>query len=581
MHSRLAIPLPPLATPLATIVEGTFPTTSLCGPYGITAEVEGFARVLDWQDQKALPFQGYYRLIHHPLLKNILARLRALYGLPCALPYTTAACALKELLEYLALTGPLDLDLSRAGGPERLVAALAGAGPHPGGRPVRLRRFPAPPWSGNRIGPAAPLEPFAGVDIVCHDQPPAAADALDGADYAVVNLAPADSPARMAVLLTRRVAEGADLHERNRRRGYSVAARDADWLGGGTPDVTPAPGAEERVLGELCAWENAAGGVLYPTGMNALVEVFHALCPPGRRRAVVVGHLYSDTHLLLTDLPWAGGSFQTTFLRGDEARRVADALTPDTGMVFVETITNPLAEVPDLPLIAAACRARGVPLVVDNTMASPFNCKPLDWGADVSVHSTTKYFAGANDHGGGFVAVRDPALLALLQQRQTLLGNRMSAFEATVLERRLGSFAERMPRFNANGLAVARFLRAHPAVDRVWYAGLEDSPFRAEADKLLRGGASVVSCTVRGGDREAMRRFYDTPTPAVRKAPSLGSDTTLFCPYVMLTYYKRDDVYLEQYRLPRYLLRFAVGCETDLAPVLADLDRALRAAAGL
>jgi cystathionine beta-lyase/cystathionine gamma-synthase len=112
----------------------------------------------------------------------------------------------------------------------------------------------------------------------------------------------------------------------------------------------------------------------------------------------------------------------------------------------------------------------------------------------------------------------------------------------------------------------------------VWYAGLADSPYRDTANRLLTGAAGVVSCVLKDPSREPLLRFYDTPMPALRKAPSLGSDTTLFCPYILLTYFKRDDAYLAQYGLPRHLLRFAVGCETDLAPLLADLDRGLRAA---
>ena len=560
MKPRLPISLPRVETP----VEGTFPSHSVVGPFGITAEVTPFAQVLAWQEQKALPFQGYYRLIHHPLLKNLLARLRAYYRVPCAIPYVALASALKELLEYLDLQGRIRITAA----PESLgaVVELAGLAGRSEGRAVSVHAGPVP--AGAR----------GALSIACFDAPPADPSALDGADFAVVNLADPAGAASGCVVLFHRPEILADIYERNRRRGYTLSIRDAAWLGGGDAGMEPVPGGEDRVLGELCAWENALGGVLYPTGMNALVELFHALCPPGKRKVVVVGHLYSDTHLLFTDLPWAGGSFQATFLKGDEAARVEDLLTPDTGMVFVETITNPLSEVPDLPRLAAACRARGVPLVVDNTMATPYNCKPLDWGADASVHSTTKYFAGGNDHGGGFTAVNNPDLLARLRERQRVLGNHMSCFEVEVLARRLRTFAERMPRFNANGLAVASFLRAHPCVDRVWYCGLEDSPFRVEAQKLLAGSAAVVACSLKDPSRDALQAFYDTSTPSIRKAPSLGSDTTLFCPYVMLTYFKRDDAYLAQYGLPRHLLRFAVGCEPDLAPVLADLDRALRAA---
>jgi cystathionine beta-lyase/cystathionine gamma-synthase len=563
MSSRLAIPLPEVDAP----TDGTFPTQSVLGPFGITAEVERFAEVLTWQEQRALPFQGYYRLVHHPRLKRLLARLRAYYGRPCSIPYAAPGAALKELLEFLDLQAPIHVQAPPSCQP--ILDTLT---------------FPRR-TSGRKVivhaGRVAALREADALHVAWFTAPPADPADLDGADFALLNLGPDGTPARGAVTLFSRTSDYAELYERNRRHGHTLATRDAIWLDGGEPDVPHDPAAPARVLSELCRWENAEHGLLYPSGMNALLEAFEALCPPDRRRALVVGHPYSDTHLFLTDLAWAGGSFTTTFLRGDEAHRVAELLTPAHGMVFVETITNPLSEVPDLPVIAAACRARGVPLVVDNTMATPWNCRPLDLGADVVVHSTTKYLAGSNDHGGGFTATRDGELARRLRARQAALGNALSPFDALVLERRLASFAERMPRFNANGLALARFLRTHPAVDRVWYCGLEESPYHAAAQRLLRGAAGVVSCTLKDPSRAALGRYYDTPTPHVRKAPSLGSDTTLFCPYVMLTYFKRDDAYLARHHLPRHLLRFSVGCEPDLEPVLAEIDRALRAGAGM
>jgi cystathionine beta-lyase/cystathionine gamma-synthase len=148
-----------------------------------------------------------------------------------------------------------------------------------------------------------------------------------------------------------------------------------------------------------------------------------------------------------------------------------------------------------------------------------------------------------------------------------------------VLLTTLPTFADRMKRFNANGLRVAKCLATHPAVDRVFFPGQPGSPVAAAAH-WLSGFGSVVSFTFRAPGLDPVRRMYDTATPTIQKAPTLGSDATLMCPYVMLTYFRRSDEYLRAYRLPRFLVRLAVGSETDFAPVQDDLLRALDSGAG-
>lgn len=164
----------------------------------------------------------------------------------------------------------------------------------------------------------------------------------------------------------------------------------------------------------------------------------------------------------------------------------------------------------------------------------------------------------------------DDAIARTLADRQKRLRNRMSPFEAGALLTTLPTFAERMKRFNANGRRVAECLARHPAVERVFFPGFPGSPVGASSN-WLSGYGSVVSFTFREPGIEPVRRMYDTPTPSIRKAPTLGSDATLMCPYVMLTYFRRSDEYLRAYRLPRHLVRLAVGSEKDFAPVEGEL----------
>jgi len=136
----------------------------------------------------------------------------------------------------------------------------------------------------------------------------------------------------------------------------------------------------------------------------------------------------------------------------------------------------------------------------------------------------------------------------------------------------LATYLERMPRFNENGRRMAAFLREHPAVAQVWFP----TDDQLEQAGHLHAAASVVSFTLKDGSLPALTRFLEAAMPGVYKAPSLGSDVTLLCPYTLLTYFHRDAAYLDAIRLPRHLLRFSVGCEADFEPVLASVGKALR-----
>jgi len=373
-----------------------------------------------------------------------------------------------------------------------------------------------------------------------------------------------------AVLL-RDPALALDLHERNRRRGGALSARNVAALLAEADASAEEAGAEDACARLLCEWEAANHALFYPSGMGAVTALLDEVLTVAQPRILVVGNVYRDTHLLLEEQTWAGRPLRGEFLDTHDLdavrRRLAD---PAIAGVFLETITNPLIEIPDLPAIAGLCRAAGKKLWVDSTMAAPLNACPLDLGADAVIHSTSKYISGSNTHGGGVVLTRDAALAAALRAAQDRDENRLSPLEFPALRRGLSTYPERLARFNRNGETLAAFLRSHPAVKNVWY-GNQGRP------AWLRGLAGVVSCELRDPRQEAVARFFDSPLPGVIKAPSLGSDQTLFCPYVLLAYYDKSEAYLRDCNLPRHLLRFAVGSEENFAPIREGLRAALDA----
>lgn len=487
-------------------------TCGFCGPFGITASVADFAEVLDWQEKRRALTQGYYRLIHPPRVQRFKARLEKKYPGFEAVLYASAPLAAVETRDALAVRGVDRAPVIHRG----LPSSLEGEGPH-------------------------------------------ILDLRDGEVLA-------------GVLLTPDPELAAEAHERNRRRGGALSARNVAWFLN-EPDATAAdPAVEQTVRQTLLELEGARDVLFYPSGMGAVTAALEAARALGGNRVLVMGNVYRDTHLLLEEMPWPGRDMRAEFLDTRDLDGLRDkAGAPDVAAVFFETITNPLIEIPDMPAIARIARGAGVPVLVDGTMATPRNCRPLEHGADAVIHSTSKYLSGNNAHGGGAVLSRDPKWIDTLRDQQRARANILSPLEYPVLWAGMSTFGERMERFNRNGRELAAALAAHPAVDRVWFGADPLPPW-------IKGLGSVVSCELKDPSREALAAVFDAPMPGVVKAPSLGSDKTLFCPYVLLTYYDKPDKYLSDCNLPRHLLRFAVGCEEDFLPVRNGILAALETA---
>lgn len=335
------------------------------------------------------------------------------------------------------------------------------------------------------------------------------------------------------------------------------------------------PDASQKIVSYLCEKEGASHGFLFPSGMSAVTALFSTLRSAQRSHMIAFGHLYADTYHLLHDATLRYVSPQTTFLGTTEVDQLPQSITTQTAAIITESITNPLNDVPDLEKIGRWTQQFGVPFVVDNTVATFVNCKPMNYGADYVIHSSTKYFSGQNDHAGGVLLVRDPKDAAIIQHLQSAWKNHLSPWECEVLWDHVQDFESRMQRFNQNALEVVSFLEKHPAVQHVYFSSLPSHQSYDIAQKILTGHSSVVSFTLKQSTKEAFERFYDAPLHDIHKAASLGSNQTLMCPYTLLAHYYETDSMLEELHLPRYLVRLAIGCELNINPVLKSLNDAL------
>jgi cystathionine gamma-synthase len=320
---------------------------------------------------------------------------------------------------------------------------------------------------------------------------------------------------------------------------------------------------------KLAALEGGEDAVLFASGMCAATTTFLAMLPQGSH-LVVTSDCYRRTRQFIRQYLTKLG-VETTVIEPADPQKLAEALRPETKLFFTESPTNPYLRVIDVAEAARVCHARGVKVVIDSTFASPVNQRALEQGADLVIHSATKYLGGHNDLIAGCAVGPEP-VIGGLRDAVGVLGGILDPHAAWLLLRGLKTLGLRMARHNENGLRVARWLEAHPKVRRVWYPGLASHPDHAVAARTMRGFGGVVTFEVES-DLDGTQRFVD----AVRIpyiGPSLGGVESLIEMPATMSYW--DQSREERYALgiTDSLVRLSAGVE-DGADLIADLEQAL------
>jgi O-succinylhomoserine sulfhydrylase len=346
----------------------------------------------------------------------------------------------------------------------------------------------------------------------------------------------------------------------------------ADEVAGNIYSRYSNPNSDEFVR-KLCRLEGAEDGIATASGMAAVFATFGALLSTGDH-LLASRALFGSTHQLLTRvLPRWGiaSTYVDTTATRDEWERL---FRPETRMVFVETPSNPGLDLVDLEMVAGLCRERGIPLVVDNCFATPHLQQPIRWGADLVVHSATKFLDGQGRTLGGAV-VGPTALVAELRFFARHTGPAISPFNAWILSKSLETLAVRMDRHCASALEVARRFETHPQVEQVRYPFLEAHPQQALARKQMNAGGGIVVLVLRGGLEQA-RRFLDA-LELLSHSPNLGDTRTIVTHPTSTTHSKLSEEERRQVGIVPGLIRISVGLEhpTD---IVADIEQALERA---
>jgi cystathionine gamma-synthase len=351
---------------------------------------------------------------------------------------------------------------------------------------------------------------------------------------------------------------------------YQVSTYKQDGIGGlrGGYEYSRSANPTRTALEEcLAALEGGARGLAFASGMAAEDTLVRTVCRPGDH-VLIPGDAYGGTYRLFDKVlrPW--GLDYTPVPFGDVAA-VRAAVRPETKVLWIETPTNPLLGIADIAALAQVARDAGALLVVDNTFASPYLQQPLALGADVVVHSTTKYLGGHSDVVGGALVAAGAALGERLAFHQNAMGAVAGPFDAWLTLRGIRTLGVRMDRHCANAAAVADLLLRHPRVTEVRYPGLPGHPGHEVAVKQMRGFGGMVSFRLAGGEGAAVAACERAKLFTLGE--SLGGVESLIEHPGRMTHASAAGSPLE---VPADLVRLSVGIE-DVDDLLRDLDRAI------
>ncbi len=314
--------------------------------------------------------------------------------------------------------------------------------------------------------------------------------------------------------------------------------------------------------------EGGSRGFAYSSGMAAITNLL--LLFSSGDHIVVTEDLYGGTCRLF-DRVFNQYGLQFTYVDTSDSAQVSAAIRPETRALFVESLTNPLLKFADLPALSALCRERGLLLIVDNTFLTPYLLKPLDLGADITVYSASKYLAGHNDTIAGLVVVKEPRLAERVYFHQNSVGAVLGPQDSWLVTRGIKTLGVRMDRQQENALGMARWLKSHPRIARVYYPGLDGHPDHDLMQRHSRGFGAMIAFEV---DNPALVEQILLKTRLISFAESLGGVESLITFPEVQTHADIPPELRARLGINNVLLRLSVGIE-DGDDLIEDLRQAL------
>ncbi|OPB97810.1 cystathionine gamma-synthase [Elizabethkingia occulta] len=320
----------------------------------------------------------------------------------------------------------------------------------------------------------------------------------------------------------------------------------------------------------LASIENGARGLAFGSGLAAIDCVLKLLNPGDE--VIAVDDLYGGTYRMFTRL-FEKYQLKFTFVNFDDVSKIAELINDKTKLIWLETPTNPLMKLVDIKAVADLIQGKDILLAVDNTFASPYLQQPLDLGADIIMHSATKYLGGHSDVVAGALVAKTEELGEKLHFIQFASGGILGPHDSYLVLRGIKTLALRMQRHSENGIRVAQFLEKHPAIEQVFYPGLESHPQHDLAKKQMKDFGGMVSFTFKSGKKEDSVKFLES-FRVFTLAESLGGVESLANHPAMMTHASIPAEKRAELGITDDLVRLSAGIE-DIEDLLQDLEQAL------
>jgi len=330
--------------------------------------------------------------------------------------------------------------------------------------------------------------------------------------------------------------------------------------------ANPTRSALERTIATL---EGGKGGFAFATGMAAETTV---ICLLEQGSHIICGDdVYGGTYRLFEVVMKKFG-LEFTFLRMNERNRIEEAIRPNTRMVWIETPSNPLLNIVDIEMVVDIAKKHNLMTVVDNTFATPYFLRPIEYGVDLVVHSTTKYLNGHCDIVGGAVVTATDELAEKVQFLLNAMGTCAAPFDCWLVLRGIKTLPVRMRQQEANAIAIANYLEKHPKVERVFYPGLESHPGHEVARRQMKGFGGMVSFEIEGGI-EVVNSFL-RKVEVFSLAESLGGVDSLVEHPATMSHASMPEDFRKKIGIGDDLIRLSVGLE-NIDDLIEDLEQAL------
>lgn len=336
-------------------------------------------------------------------------------------------------------------------------------------------------------------------------------------------------------------------------------------------DYTRTANPTRKVLEDTVAQlEGGNAAFAFATGMAAETAVIHLL--QAGDHVICGDDVYGGTYRLFQDVMHRFG-VEFTFIRMNSKKAIQSAIRPNTKMIWVETPSNPLLNIVDLEMVADIAKRHNIITVMDNTFATPYFLRPIEYGIDLVVHSTTKYLNGHCDVVGGIVVTTTEELTEKIHFLLNAMGMGASPFDSWLVLRGIATLPARMRKHEENALAVASWLEKHSAVNRVYYPGLKSHPGHDIARRQMKGFSGIAAFELKGGV-EAVNSFLRR-LKVFKLAESLGGVTSLAEHPATMSHASMPAEHRAKVGISNNLVRLSVGLE-NIDDLLADLEEALR-----